>query len=37
MLFSLALAIDGRAWPQQDAHKVEQLQHLIKLVTGETC
>ena len=34
LLFSLALVIDGRVWPQQDAHKVAQLQDLIKLVTG---
>lgn len=35
LLFSLALNIDGKVWPEADAHKVEQLRDLIKLVTGQ--
>ncbi len=34
LLFTLAIIIDGKAWPQQDVAKVHQLSQLIKLVTG---
>lgn len=34
LLFTLALIIDGKAWPEQDMGKVHQLSKLILLVTG---
>ena len=39
LLFTLALIIDGKAWPEQDMGKVHQLSKLILLVTGtvSTC
>ena len=33
---SLALLLDGRVWPLDDAHKVEQLLGLIYHVTGKS-
>ena len=36
LLFTLAITIDGKAWPQQDVVKVNQLCQLIKLVTGDS-
>ncbi|KAL3130536.1 hypothetical protein ABBQ38_008348 [Trebouxia sp. C0009 RCD-2024] len=32
--FTMAILLDGRAWPEQDLAKVHQLCSLIKLVTG---
>lgn len=34
LLFTMAIVLDGRAWPEQDLAKVQQLCLLIKLVTG---
>lgn len=34
LLFTTAILLDGRAWPDQDLGKVHQLCSLIKLVTG---
>ena len=36
LLFTMAIIIDGKAWPQQDVAKVNQLGQLIKLVTGDS-
>ena len=35
LLFTLALSIDGRAWPKEDLAKVAQLSELVRLVTGK--
>ena len=35
LLFTMAIVLDGRAWPEQDLAKVHQLCSLIKLVTGD--
>lgn len=35
LLFTMAVVLDGRAWPEQDLAKVHQLCSLIKLVTGD--
>lgn len=35
LLFTMAILLDGRAWPEQDLAKVHQLCSLIKLVTGD--
>lgn len=35
LLFTMAIIIDGKAWPRQDVNKVHQLGQLIKRVTGD--
>jgi len=35
LLFTMAIIIDGKAWPRPDVDKVHQLGRLIKRVTGD--